>query len=281
MIAAIGSYCDARANNGAWHVRIDDIDAPRVTIGATDDILRTLAAFGLEWDSGIVFQSRNTHSHHAALHVLRNRASVFPCACSRKEISESGVPGIDGPIYTGACRNGLTARRRARSLRLRIDSHTQEVFTDLLQGPFTQKLDKEVGDFVVYRSDGVFSYHLACVVDDAQLGITHIVRGADLIHSTPRQIHLQRLLGLTTPVYLHLPVAINDAGDKLSKQRRAPKVNSERPGETIHDALNFLGQQPPAELKRMPARTAIEWAVQNWQRAKVPRSRAIAVPSAA
>lgn len=279
MIAAIGSYCDARSNGGTWHVRIDDIDRPRVLAGAADDILRTLSAFGLEWDGKPVFQSHRSDSHHAALHLLRSKARVFACSCSRKDISDADETGVEYPVYGGTCRNGLRSGRRARSLRLRVQDGTQAGFYDLLQGSVSQQLATQVGDFVVYRSDGVFSYHFACSVDDAQQGVTHIVRGADLIESTPRQIHLQSLLGLETPAYLHLPVATNEQGQKISKQTGATRVDQTRPGKVIYSVLSFLGQRPPAELARAPAQPAIDWAVQNWRRERLPAERVIAMPS--
>jgi glutamyl-Q tRNA(Asp) synthetase len=275
MIAAIGSYCDARVNDGTWHVRIDDIDGPRVVSGAADDILRTLTAFGLEWDGKPVFQSHNSDSHHAALHLLRSKAHVFACSCSRKEIGEADETGVGSPVYAGTCRKGLRAARSARSLRLQVDNNVRAGFIDLLQGSVSQQLAAEVGDFVIYRAGSIFSYHLACAVDDAQQGVTHIVRGADLIESTPRQIHLQSLLGLPTPAYLHLPVAMKDPSHKISKQTGATRVDHTRPGEVIHSVLNFLRQDPPSDLARAPARTAIEWAVKNWRRENLPHIRAI------
>ncbi len=278
MVAAIASFCDARAYGGSWYVRIDDLDAPRVTAGVADDILRTLEAFQLHWDGRPLYQSANVDAYHRALHLLRTRGRVFPCACSRKEVRETGMPGPEGPVYSGACRNGLPPGQRARSLRLLVDNDTAPDFTDALQGSIRQDLTAEVGDFVVYRADGAFTYHLACVVDDALLGITDIVRGADLIDSTPRQIFLQRVLGLPTPRYLHLPVATNPDGEKLSKQTRAAPVDPVRAAETIHAVLCFLGQQPPGELARWPAGAALDWAVRAWRRERLPNERAIVSP---
>ncbi|KPK32803.1 MAG: glutamyl-Q tRNA(Asp) ligase [Betaproteobacteria bacterium SG8_40] len=279
MIAAIASFCDARAHGGNWYVRIDDLDAPRVIAGVADGILRTLEAFSLHWDGRPLYQSANKQAYHCALHLLRTQGRVFPCACSRKEVRETGAPGAEGPVYSGACRNGLPAGQRARSLRLLVDNDTVTDFNDRLQGNIRQNLMTEVGDFVVYRSDGAFTYHFACVVDDALLGITDIVRGADLIDSTPRQILLQRLLGLPTPGYLHLPVAVNSDGEKLSKQTRAAPVDPSRAAEIIHAVLRFLGQHPPAELARWPAGTALDWAVKTWRRERLPAARAIASPN--
>jgi glutamyl-Q tRNA(Asp) synthetase len=278
MIAAIGSYCDARACGGNWHVRIDDIDTPRVVRGAADAILHALEAFALEWDGRPVYESANIDAYHSALHLLRASAQVFACACSRREISNSAITGPEGPVYPGTCRNGLRPGRKARSLRLRVDGTAAMAFTDALQGRISQNLASEVGDFAVYRSDRIFSYHLACVVDDAHQNVTHVVRGADLIESTPRQIYLQCLLGLPTPSYLHLPVATNNRGEKLSKQTRAAPVDISHPGRTIHAVLRYLGQHPPAELANWSARAAIDWAVTAWRRESIPATPAIALP---
>lgn len=280
MIAAIGSFCDARAHGGDWEVRIDDIDTPRVVSGSSDEILRTLEGFALEWDGHPVYESRNVDAYHNALHALRATARVFPCACSRREIEEAGIKGLEGPIYPGTCRNGLPPGRSARSLRLRVADGTTIEFEDALQGRVRQDLATSIGDFVVYRPEGIFSYHLACVVGDAHQNITHVVRGADLIDSTPRQIHLQDLLHLPTPAYLHLPVATNGCGEKLSKQTRATPVDAANAASTIHTVLRFLGQQPPQELARWPAAEAIGWAVKAWRRDNIPRRATIQIPLA-
>ncbi len=278
MIAAIGSYCDARASGGIWQVRIDDIDTPRVVHGAADDILRTLEAYALEWDGRPVFESRNRDAYHGALHSLRAAGHVFACSCSRREVSEAGLAGPEGAVYPGTCRNGLRPGRPVRSLRLRIEGESNIGFADALQGPVSQDLAAQVGDFVVYRADGIFSYHLTCVVGDAHQSVTDVVRGADLIDSTPRQIYLQRLLGLPTPSYLHLPVATDNRGEKLSNQTRATPVDVVRAGQTIHAVLTVLGQRPPAELANWPATDAIAWAVNNWRRENLPAAAAIELP---
>lgn len=278
MIAAIGSYCDARAHGGDWQVRIDDIDTPRVVSGIADDILRTLEGFALEWDGVPVYESHNLDAYHSALHALRTAGHVFACACSRKEIAKSSMTGLEGPIYSGTCRYGLPPGRAARSVRLRVDADTTIRFDDAFQGPVSQNLATAVGDFVVYRADGIFGYHLACVVGDAHQDVTHIVRGADLIDSTPRQIYLQRLLHLPTPAYLHLPVATNERGEKLSKQTHASPVDAAQAARTIYAVLRFLGQQPPQELVRWSAADAMLWAVSAWRRDRIPRQAAIEIP---
>jgi glutamyl-Q tRNA(Asp) synthetase len=228
MLAAIGSWCDARAQGGSWQLRIDDLDPPRVAPGAGEDILRCLQAFGLTWDGDVVYQSRRSDAYHAALHRLREHGHVFPCACSRREIAEAAVAGSDGAVYPGTCRDGLPPGRAARALRLRVAPATI-AFEDALQGHVEQALATQVGDFVLYRADHVYCYHLACVVDDAEQGITDVVRGADLLDSTPRQILLQRLLDLPQPAYLHLPVVVDTDGSKLSKQTLAQPVDAAEP----------------------------------------------------
>jgi glutamyl-Q tRNA(Asp) synthetase len=281
MLAAIGSWCDARARGDLWQLRIDDLDPPRVAPGATDDILHCLEAFALAWDGDVIYQSRRSDAYHAALHRLRDQGHVFPCACSRREIAEGGVAGIDGAVYPGTCRRGLPPGRAARALRLRVAS-TTIVFDDELQGRIEQALETQVGDFVLYRADHVYSYHLACVVDDAEQGVTRVVRGADLLDSTPRQIYLQRLLGLPEPDYLHLPVVVDAAGNKLSKQTLARPVDGSAPSTVIREVLALLGQQPPADLAGAGAAEALSWAAAHWRRDRLPQAGAVprAAPAA-
>ncbi len=275
MIAAIGSWCDARAHSGIWQVRIDDLDPPRTAPGAIDSILRCLDAFSLDWDGEVVYQSRRSDAYHVALHRLREAKRVFPCACSRREIFEAG-DDAGSSVYPGTCRNGLPPGRIGRALRLRVEEATIG-FDDMLQGRIEQRLATSVGDFVLYRAEHVYSYHLACVVDDAEEGVSCVVRGADLINSTPRQIYLQRLLGLPTPQYLHLPIAVDASGQKLSKQALAHPVDPANPAPVIYAALGFLGQQLPPELERAAPAEALRWATSNWSRDKLPASHSIAL----
>ena len=277
LVAAVGSWADARARGGEWLVRMEDLDPPREVPGAADDILRTLEALGLEADGPVIRQSERGDVYRAALDRLRDRGVLFACGCTRREIADSGLPGSDGGlVYPGTCRNGPPPGREARALRVRVDDAVI-AFDDALQGEVRQDLAREVGDFVLLRADGLFAYQLAVVVDDAAQGITDVVRGADLLDSTPRQILLQRLLGLPTPRYLHLPVATNGAGEKLSKQTGAPALDRSRPAPALVAALRFLGQPAPAALERATAHTVLEWAAANWDRTRIPRRRAIAV----
>jgi glutamyl-Q tRNA(Asp) synthetase len=276
MVAAVGSYLDAKSRGGMWALRIDDLDRPRVVPESVDSILRCLETFQMEWDGEIVFQSTRTGAYQAALDHLRRRGVVYACACSRKEIGDAGV---GGPVYPGTCRDGLPPGRETRAWRVRTGNTAIE-FTDLLQGRVRQNLDREIGDFVLFRADQVFAYHLACVVDDHAQDITHVVRGADLMASTPRQIYLQGLLGLPTPEYLHLPIALNAAGEKLSKQTLANPVRPERAAAVLADVLRFLEHSPPDEVCADSVSALWRWAVENWRRDRLPGVVSAEAPSA-
>ena len=267
LAAALASWLDCRHAGGRWLVRVEDLDQPRVIPGAADAILRQLEAFGLHWDGAVEYQSRRTVRYREALQRLA--AFTYPCACTRKELEDSAL-AIDGSrIYPGACRSGLAPGKTARTVRLRTAAEPVR-FTDRVQGEITQSVATEVGDFVLLRADGIFAYQLAVVVDDAAQGITDVVRGADLLDSTARQIYLQRLLGLATPRYLHVPVATNAAGEKLSKQTRA----ADAVPQDIGRALDFLGTQVPGGLS---PRELLGWAKSRWEAARIPRRRAIGV----
>lgn len=272
LIAALGSFLDARARNGAWFVRIEDLDPPRAVLGAADTILHTLERLALTWDGDVMYQSRRHAAYAEAIARLRADGAIYPCACSRKEIADSALVGVEGPVYPGTCRNGVEPGRKARALRARTDTNVVR-FTDLVRGEVSMNLAQEVGDFVVRRADGLYAYQLAVVVDDAAQGITHIVRGADLLGSTARQIHLQRLLGLPTPRYAHLPVVLSDSGEKLSKQTGATALDPKKGGALLCRALQFLGQEPPADLAHETPDVVVEWGRAHWQLRAVPRSR--------
>ena len=275
LVAALGSYLDARAHGGQWLLRIEDVDEARTQAGAVDAILAVLEDCGFEWDGGIEFQSRRTARYRAALEHLSSAGHLYPCACSRSEIADAETAGDGARIYPGTCRLGLAPGRAARTHRVRTNAAPIE-FTDRLHGTLTQCVEREVGDFVLLRADGYFAYQLAVVVDDAEQGVTDVVRGTDLIDSTARQIHLQRLLGLPQPRYLHLPVATTAAGEKLSKQTGAAPAGPQ----AIAHALAFLGHAPPAQLRAAPARELLTWGVAHWNLARLPTARAIALASA-
>lgn len=269
MVAAVGSYLDAKSRGGEWLLRIDDLDPPRVAPGATDAILRCLEGFALHWDGPVAHQGARTEIYRQALERLQANGHVFACACSRREVDEAGVAGIDGPIYPGTCRDGIPGNRTARALRVRVGD-TRIEFVDALQGQVCQDLGTEIGDFVLRRADGVYAYHLACAVDDAAQGITDVVRGADLIGSTPRQIFLQTLLGLPTPAYLHLPVATRPGGEKLSKQTLAPAIDPGEASRILRQVLEFLDHPPPVEAGDRPEQL-LAWGIGEWRRSRLPR----------
>jgi glutamyl-Q tRNA(Asp) synthetase len=266
LLAALASWLDARRAGGRWLVRMEDLDSPRVKPGAADTILRQLETFGLEWDGTVVYQSARLDLYRNAIESLQ--AHCYPCACTRKELEDSSL-AIDGSrIYPGTCRSGLAPGKSARAVRVRTTIEPIR-FADRVQGEISQSLERDIGDFVVQRADGLFAYQLAVVVDDAAQGVTDVVRGADLLDSTTRQIHLQRLLGCATPRYLHLPVATNAKGEKLSKQTQAANAcAADVPG-----ALRFLGMDPPAGLA---SRELLGWASKHWDPARIPRARLIA-----
>ncbi len=274
LVAAVASYLEARTQAGEWLIRIEDLDGPRTVAGAAEDILRVLDACGMRCDGEIVCQSTRTAAYHAALHRLRALDKVYPCACSRREIADSAVRGIEGLVYPGTCRNAAAPHKVARALR--VDTRDARIaFDDPVQGRIDQDLDTEIGDVVGYRAGHVYAYQLAVVIDDAEQGITDVVRGADLLESTPRQIYLQRLLGLPTPRYLHVPVAVNAAGEKLAKQTRAVAVDAQRPVPALLEALEFLGQEPPCALAQADVAALWKWAVANWRCEHIPRKRAM------
>jgi glutamyl-Q tRNA(Asp) synthetase len=279
LVAAVGSYLDARHHGGEWLVRMEDLDPPREVPGAADDILRTLERYGLHWDGAVIYQSRRNAEYQLALEQLDANGRLYGCACTRKEIADTARPGQGADVYPGTCRNGLPDGRKVRALRVRVDS-TEVSFEDSLQGCTRQHLGREVGDFVVRRADQLVAYQLAVVVDDAAQQITHIVRGSDLLASTPRQLYLQRLLGLPTPAYLHLPVAINAAGDKLSKQTSAQAVDNADPVPVLLDALQFLQQDLPGSAGDMTLEDLLKWASERWDRTCLHAIRTRSAPAA-
>ena len=248
---------------------MEDLDPPRIQPGAADTILRSLEAHGFTWDEAVVLQSQRQTAYADALERVRQTGQVYACTCSRKEIALNARQGADGPVYPGTCRpRTLPAHNAAQRFRL---PEGLIVFEDRLHGQVVCDIAQELGDFVLRRADGIYSYQLAVVVDDAEQGITHIVRGSDLLVSTPRQIALQQALGLATPTYLHLPVVLNATGEKLSKQTLATPLNTADPLPNLLTALRFLGQpcdDPPATLTEFWS-----WAIEHWSPRRLPRWR--------
>lgn len=273
LVAALASYLDAKVHDGKWLVRIEDIDETRCNPAFIADILRTLQAFGLQWDGDIEIQSTRKALYDAALQRLHSRGHTYACACSRKEIADSAIAGLEGLVYPGTCRKkGLAEQGKA----IRVCTSNEIIsFADLVQGEIEQRIEQEIGDFVLKRRDGLFAYQLAVVADDAGQGITHVVRGADLLDSTPRQIILQHLLGYPTPQYLHIPVAVNALGQKLSKQTLASAVStsSDAAHRMLLSALRYLGQSTADVEKSLPPSEFLALATQNWNRSSIPRVR--------
>ena len=267
LVAALGSYLDAKHHGGQWLVRIEDLDPPREVPGAAQQMLDALERFGLEWDGPVVYQSRRVEYYREALARLRQTGLCYPCGCTRKEIRQhnarSTPTGKAGLIYPGTCRRGLPRGRSAAVTRIRTPSQSLGL-EDLLQGHYAQWLERDCGDFILLRRDGYFAYQLAVVVDDFQQGVTRVVRGCDLLNSTPRQIYLQQLLHYPIPTYLHLPVAVDANGRKLSKQTGAMPLSLERREHTLIKALDFLGQTHPAESIKQDMSHILSWAVDHW-----------------
>lgn len=271
LVAALGSYLFARRTSGHWLLRIEDLDPPRVIPGAADLQLRCLEQLGFEWDGKIVYQSQRLERYQQMLEQLAVQGRVFACSCSRREIiANAPHVGDEGPVYPGTCRQGAGGDRTGRALRLRVDDRPI-AFRDGVFGPQTQNLQQAVGDFVLHRVDGVFAYQLAVVVDDIDAGITQVVRGADLLASTPRQIFLYRCLQQQVPAYFHLPLALGVDAEKLSKRHgRAAIITPENGPQALWHALDFLGQQPPVELRRAAAAEQLIWARSAFQPGKIP-----------
>jgi glutamyl-Q tRNA(Asp) synthetase len=252
-------------------VRIEDIDPPRERPGSASQILQALESYGFEWDDEVTLQSSNRETQDKAVQSLLDRGLAYPCGCSRRDLADA-PQGALGTIYPGNCRDDFHGDEFA----VRVRTNDEPVgFEDLLQGSQTQRLQSESGDFIILRRDGLIAYQLAVVVDDQLQGITEVVRGIDLMESTPRQIWLQRLLGYPTPAYMHIPVAVNAAGQKLSKSTGAPGVPLSQPRPTLIAALAALGQLPPKGLAGSGLVDIWAWAVENWNPATLQRRERI------
>ncbi len=270
LVAAVGSYCLARQAGGKWLLRMEDLDPPRVVPGAADEILAALECLGLYWDDEIVWQSQRIDAYAAAMSSLQRRGLVFDCACTRREIhAQARSSNEEGLVYPGTCRAGLPAGRKPRSLRIRVPEE-QVCFTDGVFGHLDQLLSRVVGDFVLRRADGLFAYQLAVVVDDAESGINQVVRGADLLSSTPRQIFLHASLGTAVPKYTHLPLVVDEMGNKFSKQQGAAGIDyAGNAAGLISEALVFLGQELPVEMVGAPPHEQLCWAVSHFNLKKI------------
>jgi glutamyl-Q tRNA(Asp) synthetase len=276
LVAALASWLDARAAGGSWLVRMEDLDRPRCEPGAADTILRQLEAYGLTWDDAVLYQSQRDDAYAAALDALRSQGAVFPCTCSRSQLAQAPRNAEGEIIYPGTCRLHSRSEMTPHSWRV-LAQDVSTHFLDRVHGELQQNVAREVGDFIVKRVDGLFAYQLAVVVDDAFQGITHVVRGADLLWNTPRQIYLQSLLGLPTPAYAHVPLMTNAAGQKLSKQTLAPALSLTGRSEALAQALSALGHPPPADLHGARPTELLAWASTHWQIENVPRDSVVAI----
>ncbi len=271
LVAALGSYLMAKSGGGRWLLRIEDLDPPRVVPGAADAMLLLLEQLGFEWDGKVVWQSHRFERYGQALDQLKGRGLVYDCTCSRREILASAPhPGEEGVIYPGTCRNGIKGSRQARAVRLRVPDEMVS-FYDGIFAQQRQNLEREAGDFVLHRSDGLFAYQLAVVVDDIDSGVTQVVRGADLLSSTPRQIYLYRCLNAEVPDYYHLPLAFGENGRKLSKRSGDYGiVTVENGAQMIWRALKFLGQEPEEKLSATIPAELLRWGRDHFSPAAIP-----------
>ncbi|MCX4026342.1 tRNA glutamyl-Q(34) synthetase GluQRS [Endozoicomonas sp. SM1973] len=271
LVSAVASYLDAKANQGQWQVRIEDTDPPREQPGAASLILKALEIYGLYWDGPVVYQSKRSELYRAALTNLQTEGFSFFCTCSRRQLTGQSV-------YPGYCHDKALEPDDDHSIKVKTANH-KVIFDDLVQGIQQCQFGVDDGDFVVFRKDGLFAYQLAVTVDDQEQGITHIVRGSDLLTSTPKQCLLQQYLGYQTPFYAHHPVINKEDGSKLSKQTFANPLPLDMPAPQLLRALIALGHTPPKALANSSVNEIIEWGVQHWQLPKVPK--AIGIPEAA
>jgi len=277
LIAAVGSFLQARSRQGEWWLRIENIDPPREAAGAIDAILYSLEAHGLVWDGQVQYQQQREERFAAALDEIRQTGRLYLCSCSRQQIANDTGQRSGPLIYPGTCRHKPPVDHGPHAKRVNTQNSTIQ-FEDTLQGEQYVNLETESGDFVLQRSDGLFSYQLAVALDDVEQGMTEVVRGSDLLDSTPRQIFIQQLLGFTPPRYTHLPVAIDPVtGQKLSKQNHAPALIDSQATRNLWQVLDFLGQHPPVELRQTSVEEFWSWAIPHWQLSAVPRCMAIQV----
>lgn len=266
LVTAVASYLSARSKHGRWLVRIEDLDPPRIQAGATESILHTLKQYGFEWDGEIIFQSHPARQAAYAEALMQLQPYTYPCYCSRKQLQHTAQQGRFGAIYADTCRaRPQIPNQQPAAIRITTPDAVIS-FHDLIYGDYAQQLHAEIGDFVIKRADGLWAYQLAVVVDDAYQGITEVVRGADLLDNTPRQIYLQSLLGYATLNYAHIPLVLDAQGQKLSKQTYAPALLLDELSirQNLYQALKFLNQNPPNELIRAPIKAIWDWSIQHW-----------------
>ena len=278
LLTALAGFLHARSAGGRWLLRIDDLDVQRSRREHADTILRQLDAHGLRWDESVRWQSEHVGDYETVLACLEKKAALYRCTCTRAQLAIESLPGPDGPVYSGACRTHRALPSRDHgALRLQVGPGRVQL-EDPWQGPVERDLQRDVGDFAVRRADGQFGYQLACVVDEAALRITDVVRGIDLIGSSLRQIHLQDRLGLQSPTYRHLPIVLDRDGRKLSKQNHAMPLRNVDARRNLMRCLLLLGQDVPSQLADCPVDEIMAWAIQNWREAGIPRTDSLAAP---
>jgi len=275
LVAAIASYLEAKSHKGVWLIRMEDVDELRNVKGAADSILRSLQAFGFEWDESILYQTQRKAAYRDAIETLQKQNLIYPCTCSRNFLRARATQhkiknGLLGNIYPGTCSSKLFSEMTSDSYATRLKVNNQVIrFNDTLLGETEHNLKTDLGDFIIRRRDGLFAYQLAVVVDDAYQNITHIVRGADLLDSTTRQRYLQNCLNYSHQHYTHLPLIRCKRGDKLSKQTGAQPIGEKADTPLFVDCLKFLNQNPPDQLEYESLNTVWEWALKNWQLSKI------------
>ena len=264
LLAALASFLDARANQGKWLMRVEDLDPPREPAGSAELILQQLQDLGMDWDDEVLYQSSRLDAYEEVMDQLQEKGLCYPCDCTRPQIREMGL------VYNGSCRERGAPPETPYALRLKTDA-LEIGFDDEIQGHFAQQLESEVGDFVIRRKDELFAYQLAVVVDDEFQNITHVVRGWDLLDSTPRQIYLQRALNYQEMSYAHIPIIVDEKGQKLSKQSFAPSIETDRASQAIYKALTFLGQAPPTEIEKESPKSQLQGAIGTWDSQEVAK----------
>ncbi len=269
LVTALASYLDAKHNNGTWLVRIEDIDPPREQQGAATHILKTLEAYGMHWDEEVLYQSQQTALYNEVLYHLAEQQLSYRCNCTRADIKALGG------VYQAHCRN-LAVTNKHSSIRL-INSVATDQYADIIQGNVSCNPTLAAEDFIIYRKDGLFAYQLAVVIDEIHQGISHIIRGCDLIEPTARQLSFFKIIQAQCPQYGHVPLVVTQAGYKLSKQNKAPAIDIKKPQHSLMQALEFLGQKPPQELISYSVERIIQWAIAHWSIDKIAKKTEIMV----
>ena len=270
LYTAVASFLESRSKGGKWLVRIDDIDHLRNVKGSVDDILKTLEAFGLHWDEAVYYQSQQREHYQAIVDALLQQQHIYPCVCTRKALNALNTQGI----YPRFCLQESISLAIPHALRIKTQNCIIR-FDDGLQGFQSHNIEQHSGDFIIKRKDNIIAYQLAVVIDDEQQQITDVVRGLDLLDSTPRQLYLQQLLGYSSPQYLHVPIITDEQGHKLSKQTFAQAIDSNNPQATLFYILQLLNQTPPLSLKKSSVAEILEWAITHWQVQRLEKQHTI------